>query len=257
MLTVMHFPQSRRRSLHLPALLLTILLLAPWRPAPLSAADQPSPWVIPPQETLLHVIPPPPAPGSAAEQADLDGVMALQDHPTKQELAHAEQSVAFSVFTFAETLGPEFNAKRKPRTALFFSQLEATANQAKNFLKETYRRDRPFVAFPSEVRPLVTPEAGYSYPSGHCTRSWLFALVLAELDPPHRASFFRNAIQVGEDRIIGGMHFPTDMMESRVLAVELHRCLMKDPDFRRDLEQLRSSEWSDGKSPAASVSKTE
>ena len=257
MLTVMHFPQSRRRSLHLPALLLTILLLAPWRPAPLSAADQPSPWVIPPQETLLHVIPPPPAPGSAAEQADLDGVMALQDHPTKQELAHAEQSVAFSVFTFAETLGPEFNAKRKPRTALFFSQLEATANQAKNFLKETYRRDRPFVAFPSEVRPLVTPEAGYSYPSGHCTRSWLFALVLAELDPPHRASFFGNAIRVGEDRIIGGMHFPTDMMESRVLAVELHRFLMKDPDFRRDLEQLRASEWSGGKPPAPSGSKSE
>lgn len=224
--------------------ILPLLLLLPL--AGLTAKEQPLAWQLPSYSTFLEIIPPPPAKGSPAEQADLDGVLALQDHPTHQELEHAERTVGFTVFSFAEVLGPEFRAESFPETAKFFKRLEATANEPKNFLKDTYHRDRPYKAFPGVVKELVDEEQGYSYPSGHSNRAWLFALVLGELDPKHRNALLASAMQVCNDRVIGGMHFPSDMMASRVLAEELHRILMKNPDFTRDLEQLRTLEWQQG-----------
>jgi acid phosphatase (class A) len=176
----------------------------------LTANDQPAAWQLPPYTTFLEIIPPPPTPGSPATQADLDGVLALQDHPTKQELEHAERTVSFMVFSYAEVLGAEFRAESYPETAQFFKRLETTANDPKNFLKDTYHRDRPYKAFPGVVKELVDEEHGYSYPSGHSTRAWLFALVLGDLDPKHRNALLASAMQVCNDRVIGGMHYPSE-----------------------------------------------
>jgi acid phosphatase (class A) len=93
------------------------------------------------------------------------------------------------------------------------------------------------------VKELVTEEHGYSYPIGHSTRSWLFALLLGELDPIHRNAFLASAMQVCNDRVMGGMHYPSDMMASRVLAEELYRILLKNTAFMNDLESLRLKEW--------------
>lgn len=223
--------------------------------AGLTAKDQSTAWQLPPYSTFLEIIPPPPAKGSPAEKADLDGVLAFQDHPTKQELDHAERSVAFTVFSFSEVLGPEFRAESYPETAKFFKRLAVTANEPKNFLKDTYHRERPYRAYPGQVKELVDEEHGYSYPSGHSNRAWLFALVLGDLVPACRNALLYSAMQVCNDRVIGGMHYPSDMMASRVLAEELHRILLNNPDFTRDLEQLRAIEWKNGfqKSPSTSA----
>jgi len=226
------------------SLRILLLLLLPL--AGLSAKEQSPSWQLPPYESLLKIIPPPPAAGSPGEQADLDGVLAMQDHPTHQELDHAEKSVAFTVFSFSEVLGSEFNAESHPETAKFFKRLETTANDPKNFLKDQYRRDRPYKSFPNQVKKLVDEEHGYSYPSGHSNRAWLFALVLGDLAPTYRNAFLCSAMQVCNDRVIGGMHYPSDMMASRVLAEELHRILSMNPDFTKDLETLRSTEWKNG-----------
>ena len=201
-------------------------------------------WILPPNESYLELIPPPPTPGSPAAQADLDAVLALQDHPTQAELDHAEKTVGFTVFTYRESLGEGFSAATFPKTAEFFKRLGEEANARKNYLKDIYKRERPYKANPGLVKELVTEEHGWSYPSGHSTRAWLFALVLGTLDPPHRNSFLCSAMQVCDDRVLGGMHYPSDMMASRVLAEGLYRDLMKDLHFKTELESLRQSEWS-------------
>ncbi len=224
--------------------LLVLLVLLPL--ATLGAKDQEPVWQLPAYTNFLGIIPPPPTPGSPAEQADLDGVLAMQDHPTRQELDHAEKTVSFTVFSFAEVLGPAFTPESYPETGKFFKRLEIIANDPKNFLKDTFRRERPYKAFPDVVKVLVTAEHGYSYPSGHSTRAWLFALVLGDLQQVSRNALLASAMQVCNDRVIGGMHYPSDMMASRVLAEELHRILLKNPDFTRDLDRLRASEWKNG-----------
>jgi acid phosphatase (class A) len=222
---------------------LALVLLSTLAAAKDKAAQALIPWVLPDQGGLLVVVPAPPPMGSAAEKADLDGVIALQSNPSPEVLAHAEKTVGFNVFSFAEVLGPGFTAEAYPKTSAFFDRLEATVNQPKNFLKDFYHRVRPYRAFPDQVRELVTKEDGYSYPSGHSTRAWLYALVLGALDPDHRNAFLASAMQVCQDRVIGGMHYPSDVLESRVLAEEVFRELLANKAFMFDLEQLHKAEW--------------
>lgn len=201
------------------------------------------PWPLPPAEFFLKQIPAPPQAGDALDKADLDFTVALQAGATPTEIAHAIQSAGFTVFTFSEVLGPEFTAAKYPRTAAFFTRLEVTANDVKNELKDHFKRLRPIDAHKDVVKENVPYEAGYSFPSGHSTRSWLYALVLGQLDPADRLALLRSAAQVGLDRVIGGMHYQSDVVNSRAASELIFECLMKEPDFVKDLDALKAAEW--------------
>jgi acid phosphatase (class A) len=200
-------------------------------------------WQLPGNESLLKSIPLPPAEDTPAARADLDYVVALQAHPSKADLAHAEKSVTFTVFTFSEVRGDSFTAAAYPKTAAFFKRLEDTVNPPKNWLKDTIHRERPYKAHPDQVKPLVSIEGGYSCPSGHSMRSWLDALVMADLDPARRSDYLACAAQVNTDRMIGGMHYPSDTTAGRALAETLHEDLLSDSSFKADLEDLRKAEY--------------
>ncbi len=180
--------------------------------------------------------------------ADLDYILIVQAAATPEQIAHAQKSVGFDIFTFSEVLGPNFTVANYPQTAAFFKRMEVTANNVKNPIKDHYGRLRPYEAHKDVVKTLVTVEPNFSFPSGHATRSWLYALVLGQLDPASRLSFLRCADQVGADRIIGGMHYQTDVLAAHALAQLLFDALQKDPTFIQDLDTLRAAEW---KSPPA------
>jgi acid phosphatase (class A) len=200
-------------------------------------------WKIPSGESLLAIVPAPPQPGSPADKADLDAVMGLQATASKRALAHAQETVCFTVFTFSEVRGKQFTPEAFPQTAAFFKKLGSTINPPKNWLKNHYRRGRPYVAHPNLVKILVTPEGGYSWPSGHSLWSWVYALVLGELDPSHRSEYLGCAWRVNIDRVIGGMHYPSDTAIARSLAEALFADLMEDAAFRKELEDLKRSEY--------------
>jgi acid phosphatase (class A) len=221
------------------ALILIALLL----PFTLQAQEKPLPWTLPPNESFLSIVPPPPTSDSIQEKTDLDVILGAQDHPSAEQIAHAERSVGYTVFTYSEVLGSDFNAASHPKTAAFFKRIDATANIPKDFLKTTYHRERPYKIYPGLVKELVTEEKGFTYPSGHSTRAWLGALVMGTLDPAHRNAYLSSALQVSNDRVVGGMHYPEDTKQARVLAEAIYADLMKNQDFKHDLEELRASEF--------------
>ena len=225
------------------ALFLTLSIFSSLLLAKEKSTSTPIGWKMPDNSSLLIAIPAPPGAGSAAEKTDVDGVLAMQNNASPETLAHAEQTVEFTIFSFSEVLGPDFTAETRPKTSEFFARLETTANQQKNFLKEFYHRIRPYRAFPDQIKALVTKEDGCSYPSGHSTRAWLYALVLGALDQTHRSDYLSLAMQVCQDRVIGGMHFPSDVLESRVLAEEIFRNLLENKAFMADLSKLHEEEW--------------
>lgn len=200
-------------------------------------------WSLPPAESFLGIVQPPPQVGTPADKADLDAVIGMQARRTPSEIAHAERSVGFTVFTFAEVRGEGFTAAAYPKTEAFFRKLEDTVNGPKNYIKDTFHRERPYKAFPDQVKALVTIEKNYSYPSGHSLRSWLAALVMGNLDPSRKADYLACAMQVNLDRIIGGMHFPSDTAAGRTLAEAIYADLLADPGFAADLEVLRNAEY--------------
>jgi len=225
-----------------PCFRIALLLLAAFVFAPI-ALSKPQPWPLPPDDYFLQRVPAPPEKGGAGETADYDYSLAVQAGAQPDQIAHAQVTAAFDVFTFAEVLGPKFTAANYPLTATFFKRLEVTSSGPKNFLKDHYGRLRPIDAHRDTVKEIQPYEAGYSYPSGHSTRSWLYALVLGQLDPPDRHAFLRSAAGVGWDRILGGMHYQSDVIASRTLAQLIYSALMEEPDFVKALGELRTSEW--------------
>jgi len=202
-------------------------------------------WKLPPDESFEQVVPPPPAPGSPMDQADLAYSLAVQATATPEEIAEARRLSGFDVFTFADDLGPDFTPEKFPATKAFFKKLTKTANKPKNYLKDKHRRPRPYLAHEGKIKLIAEKEEGYSYPSGHSTRSWLFALVLAELKPEMNDKFIIEAALVGHSRIVGGMHNVSDVIISRALAQAIFDALMKDTQFKQDLAALKKVEWTD------------
>ena len=198
---------------------------------------------MPAPDFFLARIPSPPSAGSALDRADLDYTVALQAAATPAEIAHAVKTSGFTVFTFSEVLGPDFTPEKYPQTAAFFARVIATSNSVKNTLKDHFRRLRPVDGHKDVVRELVPYEAGFSYPSGHSTRSWLSALVLGRLDPAERSALLLSAAQVGLDRVIEGMHYQSDVVNSRALSEVIFTQLLDNPEFVKELDALKAAEW--------------
>ena len=175
---------------------------------------------------------------------DLKISQTTQSAATPEQIAHANLTSGFNVFTFSEVLGPRFSEAAYPKTAVFFKRLEMTANGPKNFLKDTFRRMRPFLAHPETIRRLVPEEGGFSCPSGHSTRSRLDARVLGLLDPAKKEALIACGDQIAMDRVVGGMHYRSDVLASWKLGDLLFDELMKDPGFVSALSELKKEEWS-------------
>lgn len=206
----------------------------------------PPAWPLPPDSYFLGKVPPPPVTGGFRDRADQRFSRQVQHVAFKSDVDQAQRFVKFTVFSFADVLGPQFTAKNFPATAAFFKKLEATANGPKNFIKDHYARIRPYLAHPTVIQRLITPDDGYSYPSGHATRSWLYARVLSQLDPKDSRRFLEQAKAIARSRVLGGMHYKSDIAASRILADLIFQQLMTQPGFRADLYRLKKTEWTPG-----------
>lgn len=162
---------------------------------------------------------------------------------SQKQLAHARVTFRLTVFTFAEALGEDFTPEKYPETAAFFTRLIGDANTIIVGLKNHYKRVRPFQAHPDKVSIYVPTEEGYSYPSGHSTRSRLFAMLLTELAPSRKRDISLCAQRIATDRILAGEHYLTDLEAGRKLGKLIYQSLMRDPGFRASLEAVRQAEW--------------
>lgn len=175
---------------------------------------------------------------------DVSDAIARQSTVTAADMKQIQKTYLFDVFYFSKALGPNFTPQKFPQTAAFFAKIIGAANGVVGELKNHYKRERPFVAHPAQIKLLVPNEPGYSYPSGHTTRSRLSAFVLVELAPPqYRQAIFSAAQNVAVDRILAGEHYLTDLEGGRTLGKMIFWLLSKDPQFQADLQAVRAAEW--------------
>lgn len=229
----------------LARLLLLILVVVPILRA--DDASNSGTWPLPSYETYGQLLPLPPTPGSPAERVDLGAVEGLQSTASKAEIEHAHKTAVLRedfVFVFFGGLRENFTLVAYPQATVFFNKLRRTGLGAINYLRDHYHRLRPYQAFPQDVKQLTTAIPGGSYPGGHATHAWLSARVMGELDPVHKADYLGRAYQVGMDRLVSGMHYPSDISAAQLLGEQIFADLMKDPGFRSDLEKLRKAEFS-------------
>ncbi|AIQ50002.1 phosphoesterase [Paenibacillus sp. FSL R7-0273] len=109
----------------------------------------------------------------------------------------------------------------------------ASSNPSKAF----YNYMRPFrwldtsVIVPTLVPAMSsTPATDGGFPSGHTNASYLAALSLAYAVPERFQELLTRASEMGNNRIVAGMHSPFDVMGGRVMATALAAATLADPE---------------------------
>ena len=182
---------------------------------------------------------PPPAMDSDAQKADLAAIMDWQKKRSEADCAKANLTAAADYDFFWDAKSP-FPEPLPDEVEKFFARLSLDLDSAVTNMKERYGRLRPYKAYPGQAQPCADKSWGYSYPSGHSTYSRVYADVLTDIVPGRRAEFFAKADEIAQDRVIGGVHFPTDIAAGKVFGDRFHAELLRSEAYRKDIEKIRT-----------------
>ena len=217
-----------------PFIVLIAILVAPQ--ATLAADTY---YISPSEIDLVHILAPPPTPDSPEGKADLQAVLAAVNSRTDAEIKHAQDDDQRNVFRFADVMGPNFKADTLPLTAQLFQHIYADGNAATNAAKGYFQRKRPFVVDP-DIKIIVVQAPDFSYPSNHSTFGNESGILLAEMVPEKAAAIFARAADYAHNRVVAGVHFPTDVEAGRISASVITNTLLHNSRFESDFVQVKT-----------------
>lgn len=209
----------------------------------------------------IQLLAPPPATGSPEDRQDLDATYRVYSAATPEQTARGKDEVTLTIFHFTPVIGPWFQPGKFPQTEALFKKVEAEAKAVTNLAKQHWQRIRPYHLEPGLFPNAIEhePRTDYSYPSGHSTRGTTYALLLAELFPEKRDALLAKGRDTGWLRVLGGVHYPTDIYAGRVLGQALAREFLRSEAFQRDLAaartELAAAKGNSGRIPAPATGK--
>jgi acid phosphatase (class A) len=183
------------------------------------------------------LLPAPPAAGSLAARTDLETVLQVQAWRTPEQVDWAKRVARDSVFFNREVLGAWFSEERLPLAAAFFRRLGDDIRALDGAAKLPFQRLRPSAVDP-RVQPCVELPTSSSYPSGSGMQAFVWAELLAEIFPAQRDALLARASRAAWGRVIGGVHFPSDVVAGRTLATAYLAIARTVPEFARQLEAV-------------------
>jgi acid phosphatase (class A) len=208
-----------------------LLVLAATALAPLSPETATGYYYLDPRRIDLTVLlPPPPEADSPEARADMQEVMAAVAARSPAQLLEAREASARSVFFFAPSVGSGFTPERLPLTSAFFDHIGADVARLVASAKEYWERPRPDGAGKKHG----------SYPSGHAAFAASTAIVLAQLLPEHRYAIFSQARIFAANRILMGLHYPTDIASGWTTGTLAAFVMLHDAAFRRDFARVQA-----------------
>lgn len=193
---------------------------------------------VPHEEIFL---PPPPADASIAGKADLAIFRATRSQRGSQRWQLATRDAAADPASMLDDFGCSLGTRLRPEAVPQLSHLmQRTMSDAVAVIgppKERYRRPRPFRRARGPVCTPMSPEfrRSGSYPSGHSTVGWLYALILAELAPDRATAVLARGREFGESRVICGVHYVSDVEAGNTAAASLVAVLHGNAEFRADM----------------------
>jgi acid phosphatase (class A) len=188
-----------------------------------------------------YEVAPPPSPGSAAEKEDFRELRRLQNTRTEEECEAADAQTRMTAWSF---FGPPTGIlSREEHDSLepLLSEVIETVNKETRPYKEEYARERPYVKDHSISPCIQMPKGNTSYPSSHAAAGIAAGHVLESLFPGRATEIREEAMQVGENRLIGGVHHPSDVETGRDLGEQIWEALEENTTFRRDLAKARKA----------------
>ena len=144
---------------------------------------------------------------------------------------------------FSEAFGMTIHPGLTPEIDNLAGGAASDAHAANRRVKNYYQRMRPFVQFaePSLVKETEEEEGkDYSYPSGHATRGYVYAMTLALIEPDSANVLMKRAYEYALGRVVAGYHYKSDIDASAILAASVMGALAGNERFKNQLEKAKA-----------------
>ena len=210
---------------------------------PLVALDkvaEPKPFTDDKEVNLMTLLAPPPANDSATTKAELDALFAIQNSRTKDQSDRGVADDKEEVWRFADVFAdPNFNAAKLPIFTAFFDRVVATEPAVVDPAKDTFKRPRPHM-IDSRINPLVKKKTSGAYPSGHVTIGTLMGILLSNMVPEKRAALMARAWEYGNNRMVVGIHYASDVEAGRLSGYAIAAVLATHSDFNQEFASAKA-----------------
>ncbi|MEO6918561.1 MAG: phosphatase PAP2 family protein [Collimonas sp.] len=201
-------------------------------------AKEENPFITSSDIDLIKLLPPPPADDSLQTKAELSEILALQASRTPEMVLRSQADSTENIWRFADVMGVRFKREQLPVFEKFFERVEASEGAVVDPYKDIWKRPRPYL-YSNQVKPVVKLSHSGAYPSGHATGGTLMGIVLANMVPEKRAEIMARAAEYANNRIIGGVHYRSDIEAGRITGTVIAARLQTRDDFNMSFEAAR------------------
>ncbi|MBB3288235.1 MULTISPECIES: phosphatase PAP2 family protein [unclassified Rhizobium] len=189
---------------------------------------------------LLDLLPPPPANDSAQMKAELGEILTIQVTRTPEMAARAVADAEENVWRFSDAIdNPKFTKENLPKFSAFFDRIVETEGAVVDPAKNVWKRPRPHL-YSDLVKPIVPLSKSGSYPSGHATLGTLMGIVLSNMVPEKRAVIMSRAWEYGHNRIVGGIHYASDIEAAHIAGTVIAETIMTHDDYKGEYEAAKA-----------------
>jgi acid phosphatase (class A) len=222
---------KRNRFLNLRWLAVLVLLAVPF-------AHAESTFLKPEDVAWDTILTGPPASGSEVEKEEIAKLLEWQNKRTPSDVARCKAEEKPDPFIFSDVLGDKFAEVSLPVTARLLNDAAGDVKVFTKLAKAKWERKRPPYV-DDRIKPCVPMEENGSYPSAHATRGVVWSIILGEIFPDKKDQLLARGKLIGEDRVIAGIHFPSDVAAGQSLGQAIAEKMLKDPAFQTALAQAK------------------
>jgi len=184
------------------------------------------------------------SPRQAMDTAWADNTLKLRGTPRwDQAILDADLHFPAAADAFSCSLGIPVGEQDTPALYMLLRRTLTDLGLASYSAKNAYQRERPFMV---NGAPICTPDDEQllrkdgSYPSGHTSVGWGWALILTELSPEHTDMLIARGRSFGESRNVCNVHWYSDVVAGRLVGAAAVSKLHTNEQFLRAMDAARS-----------------
>jgi acid phosphatase (class A) len=177
-------------------------------------------------EEIMALLGPYPEDDSLEGHEDLRILLKYQDTRTPEECRIAASQEQVTLVNLFVLNGGPLTRQEARRLSVRLLPLYAVAGINIHRSKVLFSRDRPYDTH-SLLTPCIPKESSFAYPSGHTALARALARVLSERFPERAEQFMQRADSVSNNRIIGGVHYPSDVAAGKKLGDEIAHFMIR------------------------------
>lgn len=140
-------------------------------------------------------------------------------------------------------IGFEIKSSVTPRLYTMYNYGITTAAYGSSKAKSYYHRKRPATIFneaPYSHETLTEMVRSYSYPSSHSMTGWAVGILTAAVAPRMQDTLLFRAYDYGQSRVLGGMHWQSDVSDARIIASACVARMLCTDLFKSHLKSARN-----------------